>query len=111
MSSEAAVLIAAAYTVLAHTRSGRDPHCNEELEVAEVRYKHALRRLKQTFPGEFCGWSERSSTEVIHWTLRFACIGHPIPAAEVAARRIGLDMEWALADMKARMAAGGLRVS
>jgi hypothetical protein len=110
MSTEAAVLIVAAFGVISAKSCGRDPHFNEELELADVRFRHALRRLQQAYPGEFCSWSQHSTALVIQWTLRCACVGHPIPAAEAAARRIGLNMEWAMAKCKADMEAAGLRV-
>ena len=39
------------------------------------------------------------------WALRLAAIGHPIPAAEAAARRIGLDWQRFVAAEKAEMEA------
>ena len=61
-SKEAAQAIYAAYGIMNYRRLGHDTYFNEELEVAEVRYKHALRRLKRAFPGEFCDWTEQSAT-------------------------------------------------
>ena len=52
-SKEAAQAIYAAYGIMNYRRLGHDTYFNEELEVAEVRYKHALRRLKRAFPGAF----------------------------------------------------------
>ena len=70
-----------------------------------MRFRHALRRLKAAYPGMFCGWSAHSAPQVYAWALRLAAIGHPIPAAEAAARRIGLDMQPAVAAEKAEMEA------
>ena len=102
MSDEAAVLIIAAFGVRAHGGDGGDPYFDEELQVAQVRYSHALRRFKHEHP-EFCGWGERSSKHVVIWTVRCAAAGHPIPAAEKVASRVGFDMPWAVACCKADM--------
>ena len=59
-----------------------------------MRYAHALRRLKDAYPGEFCGFSEQSYMEVLGWTrVRLYSMGHIIPAAVAAAKRIGLPLE------------------
>ena len=55
----------------------------------------------------FCRWSAHSAPQVYAWALRLAAIGHPIPAAEAAARRIGLDMQPAVAAEKAEIGDGG----
>ena len=61
MSREAAVLIIAAFSVWAlGGGDGTDSFFDEELQVAQVRYSHALRRFKHEYP-EFCGWGERSA--------------------------------------------------
>ena len=90
-SDEAAVLIGAAYTVIKLSKQGGDAHFNEQLELAQVHYSHALRRFKQENP-EFCGWGSHSAKLVVHWTVQCAAAGYPIPAAAAAARRIGFDM-------------------
>jgi len=77
-SAEAAALVDAVFAELWASRGGRDPHFNERLEHAQVRFRHALRRLQAAYPGMFCGWSQRSVAEVYDWTLRLAAIGHPI---------------------------------
>ena len=43
------MLIGAAYTVIKLKRGG-DAHFNEQLELAQVHYSHALRRFKQENP-------------------------------------------------------------
>ena len=70
-----------------------------------MRFRHALRRLKAAYPGEFCGWSAHSAPQVYAWALRLAAIGHPIAAAEAAAQRIGLDWQRFVAAEKAEMEA------
>ena len=42
---------------------------------------------------------------MIGWAIRLAAIGHPIPAAEEAARELGFPMEENVAACKARMEA------
>ena len=44
-SSEVAYAITTAFAVMHNGRGGRDAHFHEELEVAQVRYKHALRQF------------------------------------------------------------------
>ena len=41
--------------------------------------------------------------QVYAWALRLAAVGHPIPAAEAAAQRIGLDWQRFVAAEKAEM--------
>ena len=84
-SKEAARAIYAAYGVLNYCRLGQNSYFNEELEIAEVRYKHALRVLKCTFPGEFCEWTEQSAPAMYRWTVRLEASGVSIPAAVDAA--------------------------
>ena len=103
MSDEAAVLIVAAFRVWALEGDGRDPHFNEELQVAQLRYSHALRPFKQEHT-QFCGWSERSWLQVIDWTIRCAAAGFPIPAAEKVAGRVGFDMPRLVQEYKAEKA-------
>ena len=94
MSTEAVALLVAAFGVYRLSSDGCDAHFDEQLQVAEVRYSHALRRFKRDNP-EFCGWGERLWVHVIDCAVRLAAAGHPIPEAEAAARRIGMD--WARA--------------
>ena len=93
ISLEAAIAIVAAYNVVGAERDGRDPYFNERLEKAQVQYKHGLRRLKDAYPGEFCGFSEQSAKEMVYWTIDFESLGFSIPAAAAAARNIGFDLE------------------
>ena len=57
LSPEVATVIKAAFFALGHSRRGRDIFYNEDLEIAQVRYKHALLRLKREYPGELCDWT------------------------------------------------------
>ena len=53
-SEEVATAVKAAFLVIYHTvRGTKDSFFNEQLEVAELKYQHALRRLKQAYPEEF----------------------------------------------------------
>ena len=77
MSTEVAVTILAAYTVFKYSPpSGQETFFNEEFQVDEVRYSHALRRLKDAYPGEFCGFSEKSYLEIMEWTVRLYSMRH-----------------------------------
>ena len=100
MSDEAAVMIGAAFDVIKHSGRGGDAHFNEQLELAQVRYGHALRRFKQENP-EFCGWGSHSAKLVVTWTVRCAAAGYPIPAATAAADRIRFDMSRAVMQCRA----------
>ena len=101
-SQEAAAAIVAAFCVVALSRGGRDAHFNEKLEVAQVRYRHALRRLQQEYPGEFCGFSQGSAREMVDWAVRVESVGQEIPAARVAARKVRFDLEAAAAACRVR---------
>ena len=105
LSDEGTALIVAAYRAHACACTSRDDeHFDEELQVAQVRYSHALRRVKRDHHDSlFCGWSERSWAEVVKFTVRCAAIDLPIPAAEEAAQRIGIDWPQAVAAWKACM--------
>ena len=80
-SPEAASAIKCAFSALSSSRRGRDTYFNEDLEIAQVRYKHALRRLQRAYPGVFCGWSEDAPERMYDWVLMWECMGHSIPAA------------------------------
>ena len=105
-SDDTAALIIAAFHACSLSRGGADAYFDEELHVATVRYSHALRRFKQAH-SEFCCWSERSWPEVVDWTIRLAALGHPIPAAEAVAQRIGFDLPRAVAVCQAEWEAEG----
>ena len=60
------------------------------LEVAELKYQHALRRLKQAYPEEFCGWGLKSAEHMAAWAVGLGDRGHPIAAAQQAAKALGL---------------------
>ena len=100
-SQEAAAAIVAAFCVFALSRGGRDPHFNEKLDIAQVRYRHALRRLQQEYPGEFCGFSQESAREMVDWAIRIESCGQQIPAARAAARKVRFDLEAAAAACRA----------
>ena len=70
-----------------------DSYYIEDIDMAEVKYKHALRRLKRDYPGEFCGLSESSWGEMVGWTVRMHALGLPIPAADRAAERLEMCMK------------------
>ena len=66
-SEEMAEVLRTAFniTVYESMLDGHDPFFDTNLEVAKVRYKAALRRLKYAYPGEvFCGLSECSWGEI-----------------------------------------------
>ena len=94
-SKEAAQAIYAAYGIMNYRRLGHDTYFNEELEVAEVRYKHALHLLKRAFPGEFCDWTEQSAPAMYRWTVRLEATGVSIPAAVNAAGMVGFNLKMA----------------
>jgi hypothetical protein len=92
-SPEAACAIVAAYTVWWHSRQPGDSVFNEPLQIAQVRYSHALRRLKFAYPGEFCGFSEQSYKEMMRWTVAFESLGHAVPAARKVAAKVGFPLQ------------------
>jgi len=100
MSNEGAALIIAAFNLFYLSKTSLDPNIDEELQLGEVRYTHALRRFKGAHP-QFCGWGQRSEKMVIEWTIRLAAAGHPVPAAEAVARKIGFPMHKCVEDEKA----------
>ena len=54
MSQEVALTTITAYNIFKHSApSGSETFFNEELQVAKVRYAHALRRLKEAYPGRW----------------------------------------------------------
>jgi len=112
MSPEAAAVIKPAYIIARRTHPSRLARVaslddDEELELAQVRFKHALRRLAAAFPGEYskeyCRWDEHSAPEVVDWTVRVHCTGHRIRAAEVAAVVARFDLQKATDDRLAEI--------
>ena len=90
-SEEVATAVKAAFLVIYHTvRGTKDSFFNEQLEVAELKYQHALRRLKQAYPEEFCGWGLKSAEHMAAWAVGLGDRGHPIAAAQQAAKALGL---------------------
>ena len=102
LSPEAATAIKAAFFALGHSRRGRDTFYNEDLEIAQVRYKHALRRLKRAYPGELCDWTEHSPERMYEWALMWEAAGHPIPAAAAAANILRINLQRAAAALVSR---------
>ena len=90
-SDEVATAVKAAFLVIFHTvRGSKESFFNEQLEVAELKYQHALRRLKQAYAEEFCGWGLKSAEHMAAWAVRMGDMGHPIAAAQQAAKALGL---------------------
>ena len=55
---------------------------------------HSQDPITVGYPGEFCGFSEQSYMEVLGWTrVRLYSMGHIIPTAVAAGKRIGLPLE------------------
>jgi len=86
-TEDGVILVGVAFYIARCVREGCDSYYEQELEMAQVTYKHALRRLMRAYPTEFSGLSERSWWDVVHWTTRMRALGFPIPAAEPARRR------------------------
>ena len=105
-SEEVAIAIFGAYNLFNQTRRSRggEMYFNEKLELAQVRYKHALRRLKVAYPGEFCDFSEQSPWDMIGWTIALQSVGMTVPAAVDAAKQIGFKLQQAAADHAAARA-------
>jgi hypothetical protein len=101
MSPEVALTIVAAYKVWNHHGRGIDRNINEKLELAEVQFKHALRRLSDAYPGEFFDFSNDSYMDILGWTVRLQSIGRPVPAAVAASARVGFPLEQMAADFPA----------
>ena len=109
MSQEAEPLIHAAYTIF--TRSHRTRRAqlgpveeDEELQVAQVRFRHALRRLKAAYPDSLtgCSWDNDAVRDVWGATVAVHSTGHSIPAAVAAAQRTRFKLDMAAADYRAR---------
>ena len=84
-SEEAAGAFRAAFNFVIHEdvleRERRDGENDEMLQICEVRYMHALRRLKAAHPGsELCGLGVNSAASLAEVALKCASIGHPIEA-------------------------------
>ena len=98
-SQEAAAAIDAAYEVMHQGLRGKDPYFNAYLERAQVTFKHALRNLRRSYPGQFCGIAESDHNAIIGWTVRLAAFGISIPAAVAAGRRVRFNMAGAVAEV------------
>ena len=91
-SAEVATAVKAAFVVIFHTvRGTKESFFNEQLEVAELKYQHALRRLKQAYPEEFCGWGPKSAESMAAWAVDLGDRGFPVAAAQQAAKALGLS--------------------
>jgi hypothetical protein len=99
-SQEASLAITAAFVVLRFLQSRSDPNLNEKLELAQVRYRHALRRLQCAYPGELCGFSQNSAREMVHWAIRVEALAGPVPAARAAACKVGFDFNTAVSNTR-----------
>ena len=102
LSQDAASAIKAAFFFLGHSRRGREMFYNEELEIAHVRYKHALHRLKRAYPGELCDWTEHCPERMYEWALMWEAAGQPIPAAAAAAHVLHINLQKAAATLVQR---------
>ena len=100
-SQEVAVLIINAFRSWWYRKV--DSFFSEQAEHAQVAFKHAMRRLRRAYPGDFCEWSEQSPWAVVLWTIRCKAVGVSIPAAVAAARMIGFDFDRAAAEMRVKM--------
>ena len=89
-SEEVAEAVKMAFLVFLYANHNDDTYFNEHLEHAKLKYKHALRRLKRAYPEEFCGFGDHSYQNMMHWAARLEDAGHPIPAAQQAAKAFGI---------------------
>ena len=91
-SEEVATAVKAAFLVMFYTLKGNnDSYFNESLEVAELKYQQALKRLKRAYPGSaFCGWGLSSAKNMCNWTVDLEKKGFPIAAAQQAAKAFNL---------------------
>ena len=89
-SPEVAAAVKAAFTAYYYGLHGNsDAYFNEQLEVAELKYQHALRRLKTEYPQQFCGFGAHSYRAMVGWAMKLEDVGHPIPAAQQAIDAFG----------------------
>ena len=96
-SREAAAALTAAYTVTEIYKGSKHPNWAaweekfaEASDVADIRFKHAMRRLKKAFPSELCTFPDTDSWQLVGLAIQCAALGHPIPAAAAAAQKFGL---------------------
>jgi hypothetical protein len=111
MSPEAEPLIHAAYTILTRTHPSQRARLgpveeDEELQLAQVRFMHALRRLRAARDPALtcCSWDGQSvwgPREVLGATVAIHSTGHSIPAAVAAAQRTRFKLDMAAADYRA----------
>ena len=90
-SEEVATAVKAAFMVIFYTlKGGNDSYFNEQLEIAELKYQQALKRLKRAYPEHFCGWGLASAKNMCNWAVDLEKRGFPIAAAQQAAKALGL---------------------
>ena len=92
-TKDAGLAIGLAFYIVKCKREGCESFYEEDLEMAEVQYKHALRRLKRSYPGEFCALSESSWWAMVKWATRMHALGFAIPVAEHAAAKMEMCLE------------------
>ena len=85
--------------------AGRTYDLVEEREVAQVRFRHALKRAKAIYPNQLSSFSDNSWGQVVEMTIRLEAAGHSIPAAALAARKYLPDV-----DLVAELRRGRTRV-
>ena len=108
MSQEAEPIIHAAYTIVSRTHPSQRARLgpveeDEKLQLAQVRFTHALRRLRAAHDPALtcCSWDEQTvwgPREVLGATVAIHSTGHSIPAAVAAAQRTRFNLEMAAAD-------------
>ena len=89
--------IICAYRVVALRRQQLFPDSwpTFQLDMAQVKYRHALRRVNEEYPGLLPSrraGHEFSATSMVRWTVALEAAGHSNPAAVVAARKVGFDL-------------------
>ena len=103
-SAEAAPVIVAAFGVVAYSDAAADGDYVYELEMAQVSYKHTLRKLKAAHPeSELYKFVESSPEALVSFVIRLAAVGERIPAVERAACMVGIDLEEEAREEAARM--------
>ena len=63
--------------------------------MAQVRFRHALKRAKAIYPNQLSSFSDNSWGQVVEMTIRLEAAGHSIPAAALAARKYLPDIDLA----------------
>ena len=89
--------ITCAYRVVALRRQQLFPDSwpTYQLDMAQLKYRHALRRVNQEYPGLLPSrraGHEFSAQNMVKWTVALEAAGHSNPVAVVAARKVGFDL-------------------